>query len=492
MIGGLLGGPTVGVLAGLIGGLHRFYLGGFTAFACALSTTLAGLIGGLVHYYRPLNRISLQESFSLGVLVEVLEMGLVLGLSKPYPVAYQLVKVIAIPMILSNSLGIVFFIDILQKSFKKEEEVKALQAYKALKIANKSICYLRDGLNYESALETAKIILQITEIAAVSITDREQVLAHCGISEGHHQAGEEILTDATKQALANGEVTLIEHQEGIGCPIEDCSLRSAVIAPLKRGEEIIGVLKLYKTTEQGITNVELELARGIARLLSTQLQISSLKQEAQLTTEAELKALQAQIHPHFLFNALNTIVSFCRTDPEQARELLLKLSKFFRKTLKQNSKLVSLEQELDYVRDYLALEKARYREKLEMIIDIPDELLTNKVPSFTLQPIIENAIKHGLAPQPVKGQVMIIAFKEDGDLIIKIEDDGVGIPASKLNNILKLGYGENSGIGLNNVNQRLKKIYGTEYGLTISSELQEGTIVKIKLPDNRGAVEKNE
>ncbi len=482
IVGGLIGGPVVGLFAGLIGGLHRYFLGGFTAVSCALSTTLVGVVGGIVYYYRPFNKINLLESFLLGVVVESLEMIVVLFLSKPYSHAYELVRIISLPMILSNALGITFFISILQNNLKKEEDLKALQAYKALKIANKTLKYLQDGLDYNSAQETARIILEIAEVAAVSITDRNKVLAHIGEGEDHHQAGESILTAATSQTLNQGQLNIVITKEEVGCPVKECELKSAVIAPLKKGEEIIGVLKLYKIEEDDITNVDIELARGIAQLLSTQLHISSLKKQAQLTTEAELKALQAQIHPHFLFNALNTIISFCRTDSERARNLLIKLSDLFRRTLKQNSKIVTLEEDLKSTMNYIAIEKARFGSNLVVDIDVDERLLKYKVPSFTLQPILENAVKHGISPKVGIGKVKIKADDDNKSLIIKIIDNGVGIESDKLNEIFESGYGENSGIGLSNVNSRIKKIYGIQYGIEIDSQLDKGTEVIIRIP----------
>ncbi|MCK8816912.1 sensor histidine kinase [Natroniella sulfidigena] len=487
IVGGLIGGPTVGIIAGLIGGLHRYLLGGFTAFACGLATFLYGIIGGSIYYHRPLSKITLKESFLLGILVIIFEMFLVLLFSRPYALAYQLVKIISIPMALSNALGIALFISILHNASKKEKELKAIQAYKALKIANKTLNYLRDGLNYNSAQETAKIILAETEVAAVSIADKEIVLAHCGLSEDHHHSGQEILTTATKEAIANGKLAIVTEQDEIGCPIEGCSLQSAVIAPLKRKEEVIGALKLYKTDTEEISNLDIELARGVAELLSNQLHISSLEKEAQLATEAELKALQAQIHPHFLFNTLNTISSFCRTDPEQARDLLLKLANFFRKTLKQNSKLVTLKQELEDTLDYIAIEKARFGDRLKLITDIPEVLHCYELPSFTLQPVVENALKHGISSQAGTGKIKIEALKDKEELIIKVSDNGVGISAAKLEQLLQTNQQNiDSGIGLNNVNQRLKKIYGSVYGLAIESEVDEGTSVTIKLPLCKG------
>jgi len=482
VVGGLLGGPLVGLLAGLIGGLHRYFLGGFTAFACALSTTLAGLIGGIIYYYRPFDKISLSMAFLLGVMIEVLEMGLVLILSHPYGQAYELVRIIALPMILSNSLGITLFINVLHNSMKKGQELMALQSYKALKIANKSIGYLKEGLNYSSALEASKIILEISGVAAVSITDRKKVLAHYGLGMDHHQAGEQIMTKATKKVLLEGHLKVATNKQKLGCPVKDCNLKSAVIAPLKRRDEVIGALKLYKSEESSITEVDIELARGISELLSTQLHISSLEKEAQLSTQAELKALQSQVHPHFLFNALNTIISFCRTDPMVARNLLVKLSKFFRHTLKENHSLIRLEKELEYTSYYVEIEKARFGSNLEVEIDIPKQLLGCQVPSFVLQPIVENAIKHGLSSKVGLGKVLVKARDKDEILVLEIIDNGVGIPDKYLNCVIEAGYGKGCGIGLSNVKQRIQKIYGTEYGLEISSRQQEWTRVRIQIP----------
>ena len=485
-IGGLLGGPTVGLSAGLIGGGHRFFLGGFTAVPCALATILAGLAGAAVYYYRPLARISAGEGFLLGVGIESLEMILVLALSRSYPRAVELVLTISLPMILSNAVGIYLFISILKKSLRRKEKVKALQSHKALKIANKSLCHLKSGLNKESAQKTAEIVLDVTEVAAVAITDRSKVLAYCGAGSDHHHAGEKVLTQATKQALETGKIHVIANASELGCPHEDCPLASAVIAPLKRGEQIIGSLKLYKTEPEEITELDRELAEGIARLLSTQLHISSLKEEAKLATQAELKALQAQIRPHFLFNSLNTIISFCRTDPERARGLLRRLSKFLRATFRQETVQVTLEEELDCVRHYVGLAQARFGSQLQVEFSVPEELLSYKLPSFTIQPLVENAIKHGISPKVGSGQVTVDIERQKDDLLVAVADNGVGIPQAEQNKLLA-ETNEDYGIGLKNVHQRLKWKYGTDYGLEIKSAVGQGTKVEFRLPvEERG------
>jgi LytS/YehU family sensor histidine kinase len=484
VVAGLLGGPVVGLGAGLIGGLHRYALGGFTAFACAVGTTTSGLLAGLVRKYRPFNKIDAKYAFYLGILIEIIEMGYVLFLSHPFVAAQKLVKVIAIPMILNNALGISIFINILQSTRGEEEKVRALQSQKALEIANRTLPHLREGLNYKSAARAAETILNMTDIKAVSITNRKEVLAHKGLAEDHHQAGEEILTKATKEAIETGQISLAKDRVSIGCPVPGCELASAIMVPLKFEEEIIGTLKFYKDVENSINEVDVELANGVANLLSTQIKIARLEREAQLATQAELKALQAQIHPHFLFNALNTIISFCRTDPDKARNLLIKLSHFFRKTLKENNKMIKLEAELEHIDNYVAIEKARFGEELQIKKDVAEKFLELKLPGFILQPLVENAIKHGISPKVGGGKVEIKVqngHKEEIEIIVK--DDGVGIEKDYLDKILEEGVGQGTGIGLANVNSRLEKIYGDDYGLKLSSQSGVGTEVKVVIPE---------
>jgi len=482
VVAGLLGGPIVGLTTGLIGGLHRYTLGGFTAFACAVGTTSSGLTAGLVRKYRSFKQINATFAFGLGILIMVIEMIYVLFLSESFVDAQRLVKVIALPMILNNALGIAIFINILKTTKNEEEKVRALQSQKALEIANRTLPHLREGLNYDSAAKAAATILSMTDIKAVSITNRNEVLAHKGLAEDHHQPGEKIITEATKRAIADGELTVIDKRTDIGCPVKGCELASAVVVPLKFDEELIGTLKFYKDNESSINDVDIELATGVANLLSTQIKIAHLEQAAQLTTQAELKALQAQIHPHFLFNALNTIISFCRTNPSEARRLLIKLSHFFRKTLKEGKKMVSLAEELEHVKNYIAIEKARFGDDLQMKIKVKDELLNLHLPSFILQPLVENAVRHGISPKSGIGIVEIIAKEKNNEVEIIIKDNGMGIEEGQLTEILKEGRGKGTGIGLTNVNSRLQKIYGNDYGLKIDSQLGIETKILVTIP----------
>ncbi|GAW91689.1 sensor histidine kinase [Calderihabitans maritimus] len=491
--GGLLGGPLVGLGAGLIAGLHRFSLGGFTALACGLSTTVEGLIGGLFSSQNPWKNVSWKKAFAVGVLSETIQMVIILAVAKPFSAAWDLVSIIGLPMIVVNSIGLAIFMVIVRLVYSEQDRIGAMQAHRALKIADKTLPYLRQGLNEESAKKVAEIIYQSTELGAVAITDRYKILAHVGAGEDHHRPGEPLLTEATQNAIATGQIQTANNAEEIGCRQPGCSLRSAVIVPLKRREEVIGALKLYKLKEGAIGRVEREFAHGLAHLFSTQLELAQLEYQARLAAAAEIKALQAQINPHFLFNALNTIVSYVRTNPENARRLLIHLGEFFRKNLEHCGDFVTLEREIEHIKAYLAIEEARFKDVIKIEYDIVPELLQVKLPALILQPLVENALKHGLLPQKEGGLLRISARKvvENGreEMRIVIADNGVGMSADRVNSLLRTQkasgyrvYSGGAGVGLTNVNERLVSIYGPEYGLKIDSELGKGTTVKISVP----------
>lgn len=354
----------------------------------------------------------------------------------------------------------------------------------ALRIASETLPYMRRGLNEETAQVIAQIIQDVADVAAVAITDKERVLAYVGAGCERHQPGRQILTYATKQVLATGEMMIVDNKKKLNCPVKDCDcpLEAAVIAPLKVRGEVAGCVKLYQTKQGQIPPYVIKLAVGIAQILSLQMELAEADRQAQLVTRAELQALHAQINPHFLFNTLNTIIMFSRTNPETARRLLIRLAAFFRQTLKKHGLFTTLREELEFVNTYLVLEKARFREKLKIIRDIDPELLDYKIPTLTLQPLVENAVKHGITPKMGTGAVHIIARKVEGELVITVRDDGVGIPRENLPKVVQPGFGSGNGVGLSNVNERLKSLFGKDYALQIESEVGKGTTVTMRVP----------
>ncbi|MGE5483965.1 MAG: LytS/YhcK type 5TM receptor domain-containing protein [Ignavibacteriales bacterium] len=493
---GLLGGPVVGLLAGFIGGFHRYSIGGFTALACGLSTTFEGLLGGLAHRALRGSDISGKIGVALGVAGELAQMLIIVSVARPVAEALSLVKVIILPMTVVNAIGVGIFITIIQMTRAEHERIEAVQAKKALKIASRTLPYLRGGLSFDSARQVATIIKEVSGVAAVSITDREKVLAFVGSGADHHKAGDPIATRGTRAALADGELRVLVDRESVGCPHRSCPLSSGVIVPLMIGNQITGTVKLYEDGKDRVTPVIVELAKGVGQLLATQVEISQLQAKADLLAQAEIRALQAQINPHFLFNALNTVTSFCRTDPDKARDLLVQLSDFFRRNLRQSDQMVTLGDELDHVQSYLAIQKARHGERLRVSIDVDSECRTALLPPLTLQPLIENSIKHGLDGRE-SGVTVSISARAAGDGIsISVRDDGAGIPPDRMQGLLSgpaapdpTGSAHSgTGIGLRNVHHRLKSIFGQEYGLAIASEPGAGTTVTFRIPEWRDTV----
>ncbi len=485
-VGGLLGGPFVGILSGIIAGLHRWSIdiGGFTSIACAVSTLAEGIMSGLLSTKLYKSEHRWLFALTMGAVAEAMQMIIILLLAKPFSEALNLVEIIGFPMIIANSIGISIFIVITDSVFKDQERAGAYQAQLALKIANKTIKYFRKGFNSETAYETAKIIKNMTGLKAVAFTDTEKIIAHVGLGEEHHKVGDKIMTDITRDVISSGTYKIANSKEEIHCMCKDCELKSAIIVPLKEENKTIGTLKLYKSEENAVSQVDLELALGLGLLFSTQIELSKIDYQSELLAKAELKALQAQINPHFLFNAINTIVSLTRTSPEKARDLLIHLGNYFRKNLHTNVEEVDLEKEIEHIKSYLEIEKARFGDKLNVKFNIPDNIDCTLQP-LTLQPIVENAIKHGILEKIEGGSVEIEAIDCGDETKIIVKDDGVGIDSQYLDSIFN-SKKQNDSIGLINVNNRLKNKYGKDYGLDIKSSIGQGTTVTIRIPKDQG------
>ncbi len=204
----------------------------------------------------------------------------------------------------------------------------------------------------------------------------------------------------------------------------------------------------------------------------------NLEQNQQYLLKARMDALTSQINPHFLFNTLNTVSSLIRFDPDMARGVVLKLSNILRRLLRKHETFVPLREELDFIDDYLDIEVIRFGpDKLQIFKEIDDETLEAFVPSMLLQPIVENAIKHGLAPRLAGGQIHIRTHRRDGRLAIEIDDNGMGMSPERLREV----YG--GGIGISNVHERLRLLYGDQFEMDIRSQAGEGTQIRIEIPE---------
>lgn len=275
----------------------------------------------------------------------------------------------------------------------------------------------------------------------------------------------------------------------------------SVVNPKPNGAEI-----LIPTTDRPAYKITLENFKGGRRLLSDEIEMlgnaalqtarridalrvtherceQELREQefSKLATEAELRALRAQINPHFLFNALTTISYLINTAPEKANATLMRLTKLLRGVLRSTDEFLSLGEEIALIESYLEIERARFEERLTVEIEIAPELLGLRVPSLILQPLVENAIKHGISPKKEGGCVRIKAAKRNGHLVLEVSDTGAGVEE------LELRQRRGQRIGLNNVEERLRLYFNDAATLTVDSRKGKGTTVKIKIGLDRVA-----
>lgn len=495
--GGLFGGPLVGAGAGLIAGGHRFLIDmhGFTSIPCGLATFLEGLAAGLLSLWLKEKVLNWRVAAFMGIAGESVHMLITLALARPFADAWTLVQIIALPMILVNAFGAGLFVQIIRFVLEDRQRRESLQAQKALDIANRTVSYLRNGLNMESARKTAEIIFKHLSVAAVSMTDDKQILSFIGAGEDHHQAGMEFQTAATREVIQTARPVFLKEKGLIGCTNAHCPLESAIVVPLRKGKSIVGAIKFYGGKKAPLNKIDFQLAVGLANLFSTQLELEDIHITSQLLARAEIRRLQSQINPHFLFNSLNTIVSLCRTNAEKARELILELSAYLRRNLRENQSVIPVAEELQQVKSYLSIEHARFGERVRVSIDMEEGCQGWPVPPLIIQPLVENAIKHGIYGREDGGSIRIGIARSNGDLNISVEDDGVGMDGQVLDRIFSkeaddLGKDKDAGgIGLRNINQRLERVYGPQYRLKIRSIPQEGTSVRINIPASSPVLE---
>jgi len=480
VMGGLLGGPLVGGLVGLTGGLHRYSLGGMTALSCMVSTIVEGLLGGIVHSWliRRGRTDKIFNPFTAGAITlvaEMVQMGIILLIARPFGDALHLVQNIAAPMVVTNTVGAAMFMRILLDKRAMFEKYTTAFSATALKVASATEGILRQWFNVENSMKVAQVIRQELEIGAVAITDREQLLAFTGIGMDHHLPGSPISSPWTLRAIDSGEVVYADGNEvPYRCSLHpNCKLGSTLVIPL-RGEnrKVVGTIKLYEPKHRLFSSINRTLGEGIAQLLSAQILAGQYERQKQLLTQSEIKLLHAQVNPHFLFNALNTLMAVIRRDSDQACQLVQYLSTFFRKNLKRPTDVVSLADEIDHVNAYLQIEQARFQSHLQVSMNLPDELRHIRLPAFTLQPIVENAIKHGTSQLLGPGEIALRASRDDEHLVLEIEDNaGLYQPNAASN-----------GLGMSLVDKRLRARFGDECGISVACEQDRFTRITLRLP----------
>ena len=339
---------------------------------------------------------------------------------------------------------------------------------------------LRDGLTADAAGRAIRHLRTLLGTPALAITDQERLLAWDGTGEHRHapaavRLAREVVATGRQQVLGPGAVS---------CDDPDCPIRTALVAPLIVDGRVVGTLTAYApASSPGLVRATTE----VARWASTQLELAELESSRTRLAEAEVRALRAQISPHFVYNSLTAIASFVRTDPERARDLLLEFADFTRYSFRQHGEFTTLAEELRSIDRYLLLERARFGDRLQVTVQVAPEVLPVTVPFLCIQPLVENAVRHGLEGRTVDGHVTIVCVDHGAEALITVEDDGAGIDPEKVRRILA-GQPEGDRVGLGNVDERLRQVYGDDHGLVVETAEGAGTKVTLRIPKYQAGV----
>lgn len=367
---------------------------------------------------------------------------------------------------------------------------------RTLAIASKIFVHTRNGMSPEVALDTCQIILPETMASAMCITDGHQVLASWGEGSDRCLPGEPVVLANTLHVIRSQEVSVfsrdIDSEDRQFFP----HMGAGIAAPLIVRGACVGTMELFYPRFSNIDMRQTALATGFADLISTQLASFELERQSEASARVELRALQSQVDPHFLFNTIGTIVSLVRTEPEKARSLLIDFSNYYRQTLSDSENLTSLEHEMEQGVRYINLMQARYGEaRLRVRAEMDEGAMERMVPPFILQPLLENCIKHAMREvEPLT--IDISSRVTERGVEVTVVDDGIGMSADVLARALTPreaaieepetltadgSVKRGCGLALSNVLMRIHLFFGKESGIRIESEEGVGTRVTVEL-----------
>jgi two-component system LytT family sensor kinase len=347
------------------------------------------------------------------------------------------------------------------------------KTYDTLHTASLAAKHLHDGLTVQGASKAAKHLRAMLGTQAVALCDNDSTLAWDGT--GTHHRG--FARQHAHEVLTSGRTVVLEATE-VACGDPTCPIRTAILAPVICDERVVATLAAYGPIAPASL---VRATEEVAGWVSTQVELAELGRQRSRATEAELRALRAQISPHFIYNSLAAIASFVRTDPDRARELLLEFADFTRYAFRSGGAFTTLAEELGNIEHYLALEKARFGDRLHISLLVAPEVLSVAVPYLAIQPLVENAVHHGLETKEGVGHVSITASDRGSEAEIVVEDDGIGSDPDVVRAVLA-GQHEGDSVGLGNVDARLRQVYGDDHGLVVETAPGAGTKVSFRVP----------
>lgn len=484
MAAGLLCGPLVGLYASLIGAVYVYFFSFPQAFAAAsaFSTVLFGLLGGGFYPYFQKGKWKYKDLFLLTCFAEVCNTVSILRQTKQIQAVPGILRDFSLPMIILNAAGMLIFISTFNYVFIQQDMESSRQLQIASDLSKKIMPLLYGRLHAgENMHELAAVLLKETDWSGVMITDRTKIVEWQQKGEDSTAPDNSRIPSAGKEAMETGRLVKLTNVPRSSSWYEWMREYSMIAAPFMVKEQAAGCLIVWMKKRWVFQKSEQELVWHLVTIGAYQITAWELEHQEKMRRKAELKALQFQVNPHFLFNALNTISCVCREDSEKAREFLVVLADFFRYNLNNEASVVTLEDEIEHVRDYLELEKARFEDKLKITWEVPDKM-DIMVPPLIIQPIVENAVRHGVDRQGRRA-VHIKVREEEKWFSVSVCDEGKGFPEEVLQK-LKDGEAIGRSVGLGNVHRRMQSIYGEEEGLKITST-DKGSCVELHFVKGR-------
>ena len=468
ILGGFVGGPVVGTVVGIVTGIHRaFCIDTEAAFIHGGLSIIQGIAAGFLSARLKSHHHNLWIwGFLYGFLLETFFWIFFAFLDWPNTAARPGdFFALSLPILITNTIAVGLFYLVLEFYIHQRDSEKTKTTKTTFEAVTTLFSALHDGwggFNVSKALEIMTDALP--GLIWTAIIYKDQIYTHTAYKT------------ATDQTQGDAEIAILKLQRNLP------PMNHLLSIPISYKNQNVGYIIAAKVKGESFTNMGTEFLYGICRILEAIYEFDQMKEEKNLLAEAEIRALQAQINPHFLYNTLNTISFYIRSDPDTARKLISYLSDYFRHSLNNPSRFISLAEELHVIECYTELERARFGDRLQITYDFPKEEIENiQVPPLLLQPLVENAVVHGIFKRPEGGSIKVGLVEHEDSYKIYVYDTGIGIPRNKRKKLLE-DHKRRDHIGLINVHQRLLSLFGEKSGLHIVSRENKGTLVFTRIP----------
>lgn len=478
----LIGGPWVGIAVGSISGLIRYLQGGYVAITYFTSSILIGFISSYFTYWRkkPIFNIPLIELGLLGIFLESLQMLLIYLFAQNPQQAIKYIKFISLPMMVANSLGIMMFFSLVRSLISLDQSTKLFQTQNIYTMARETLPYTYNGLEPKIAKHIAELLKDSMDIEEIIILKEDEILFKTGPLTIDSKTLKK--TDI-HQVLQETNQTISDHQRQFVHHKHIRPQQSILLLPLQSKSTYLGAVILIFPLNHVMNITTKQIAETILDIFILQFELHQSQQETQLLKDAKIKSLQAQVNPHFLFNAINVIASLCRTKPLEARKQLLELANYFRSNIHgANVQFISIEQELRHVRAFLSIQMARFPNRYHIDYQIDDACLPISIPPFMIQMLVENTVRHAFVGKTQNNIILIMIQKQLNNILIRVEDNGIGMDSETIQNVFSNFSDQwKQGTALNNIHQRLQYLYGEQAKFDINSN-SFGTKITITIP----------